>query len=99
MTESDLKDRIMRALRGVTDGYFWRQGATPYGRSGIADILGCWDGRFVAIEAKRPGAYTSPADGLRDSQWRFLRNIQSVGGLTLVTDDLDQVLSFIKENA
>lgn len=93
MTEADLKDRIMRVLRGVPDAYFWRQGATPYGRSGIADILGCWSGQMVAIEVKMPGNKPTPA------QCGFINNIKETGGLAFIAYTLDDVLDFIKEHS
>jgi hypothetical protein len=92
VTETDLKNRIMALLRTLPDSYFWRQGATPYGRAGVSDIIGCWDGQFVAMEVKVGDNKPTPA------QYNFLQNIKQTGGLTLVPYSLDDVHAFLKEN-
>lgn len=97
MTESALKDRIMKVLRNVPDSTWFRPGAGPYGKAGVADILGCVDGLFVAIEVKRPGAYSSPHDGLSGPQRNFLSNIDACGGYTAVIDSIDGAQKVVVE--
>lgn len=52
-----------------------------FGSSGTADRICCYQGRFVAIEVKRPGA-----NGKRDPeptalQWKRIGEVQGAGGV------------------
>jgi len=55
--------------------------ASGYGRSGIPDILACYNGGFVAIECKTVG--NSPTA----LQERELKRIEAAGGETWVIDE------------
>jgi len=68
VTESKIKSEICRTLRrgGALPVVIW-QG--PMSRKGISDVLVCLDGRFVAVEVKRPGGKASP------EQQRFIRDV------------------------
>lgn len=83
-------------------GFFWRAGQTTafyrpeLGRmtkqrgvgyiDGIADILGILKGgRFFACEVKRPGGKMRPDQAL------FLKEIESRGGVALVTRSVDEL--------
>jgi hypothetical protein len=94
MTEAALKDRAMEYLRAAYPRYslFWRQGASPFARSGIADILGVIDGVPVALEAKQPGRYKDPGDGLSPVQKRFATSFLLAGGVFIVFDDPRRLL-------
>lgn len=60
----------------------------PIGLSGKADILGIMkDGRFLAIEVKRPSGV------LTDAQVEFLFNIKKNGGIALVARSLDDIIN------
>lgn len=65
--------------------------ASNYMPVGIPDILACYNGRFIAIEVKRPGRLngTSPAQRLQ------LDNIVRAGGYGLVTDNVDAVITLL----
>jgi hypothetical protein len=90
MTETALKNAAMKKLAAwYPGGFFWRQGATPYGRAGIPDILGVIDGVAVALEAKQPGRYAWPTDGLTASQKLFSEKFEDAGGIYIVFDCLD----------
>jgi glycine cleavage system H lipoate-binding protein len=66
-------------------------GDSPYQEVGISDILGCYLGRFVAIEFKTPGGELSRR------QKRFLEEVVRAGGYALVATSLDQVKELIRE--
>jgi len=51
------------------------------GRAGIPDIIGCLDGRFIAIECKAGKGTTTAL------QERELTRIQNAGGLALVVNE------------
>lgn len=53
-----------------------------YGRSGIPDVVGCWEGRFFAIECKAPGKLNNTTA----LQEREITNINEAGGIAFVYD-------------
>ena len=55
---------------------------------GISDIIGMWDGRFVAIEVKRPGEKVKP----NSNQDLFLDNVRRHKGIAIVADNLYTVM-------
>lgn len=69
------------------DGKFRKAPAT-----GVSDILGILkNGRFLAIEVKRPGGKATP------EQLEFIENINSNGGLAFVADNLDKVIEILEK--
>jgi hypothetical protein len=58
---------------------------TGYGVRGIPDFVGCYKGRFFAIEAKRLGGKPKPWQDL------VMRAITLAGGLVIVADCLENV--------
>lgn len=56
-----------------------------YGIRGIPDIIGCYKGRFFAIEVKAPGGKPKPWQNL------IMDLIRKAGGLCIVADNLDTV--------
>lgn len=53
-----------------------------YGRSGIPDVVGCWKGRFFAIECKAEGK----GGNVSPLQERELKKINDSGGIAFVYD-------------
>lgn len=98
MDESALKRELVRRLQAAyPGGLFWRPGQGPYsGRAGAPDIHGLIRGRFVGIEAKAPGRYKDPADGMSPSQAKFGEDIQRAGGVYIVTDNADTCMEEVK---
>lgn len=56
-----------------------------YTRKGIPDILGCYKGRFFALEVKAPSKFPSPW------QIRELAGIDLAGGLAQVVYSVEEV--------
>jgi len=52
-------------------------------KKGVADVIGCFKGRFIAVEIK------IGTDRLSDEQEGFMRNIEHVGGKAIVAKDLE----------
>jgi hypothetical protein len=52
-----------------------------YGRAGIPDDIGCYRGRFIAIEYKANGGKPTAL------QLRELQNIRESGGIALIIDE------------
>ena len=65
-------------------------GDNPFQEVGIPDILGCYRGRAVAIEAK------TPAGQLSVKQRLFLKEWGEAGGHILVATSLSHVMRFIE---
>jgi len=54
---------------------------------GISDIIGVWNGRFIAIEVKRPtGGIVSP------EQNAFIMRIKQAGGIAFIARSVDDVI-------
>ncbi|MCI0657914.1 MAG: VRR-NUC domain-containing protein [Acidobacteria bacterium] len=79
MKERDLQDSVLSRLR-LLGGWWVKTQATVRGGRGTPDILGCWHGRFVAIEMKAPGKKARPL------QRYVLEWIRDSGGLAFVVD-------------
>jgi hypothetical protein len=61
-----------------------------FGEKGISDILGCSpDGKFVAIEVKKPGGKPTP------EQWDFIDAVKRNQGIAFVAYSLDDVMRTI----
>lgn len=58
-----------------------------FGASGVPDIIACWRGRTLAIEAKAPGKRSNTTE----MQKRQLAEIAAAGGIALVVDDVAQL--------
>lgn len=78
--EKKVKDKVKKILDAL-ECYYFMPATHGYGRSGVPDIVGCYKGRFFAIECKANGGKTT---ALQD---RELRRIEKVGGGQLVVDE------------
>jgi hypothetical protein len=56
------------------------------GEKGVSDLIGCYQGRMIAIEIKRPGGKPS------QDQVNFIAAVNHAGGLGFVTDNVDTVI-------
>ena len=87
--EAKVKAQIRRWLdaRGI---WYCMPIGTGLGRSGVPDFVCCWNGRFLAIEAKAPGKETNTTT----HQKRELAAVQAAGGIAVVasnTNVLDDI--------
>jgi hypothetical protein len=82
---------ITNAIRGLLKSlgvWHWKQWQGPMSQpKGVADILGIFDGRFLAIEVKRHGGQ------LRPKQQRFIDRVRIEGGIAFVARSVDDVIS------
>lgn len=58
--------------------------------AGTADIIGCYDGRFFALEVKAPGGK------LTARQAAFLEEIREMGGIAAVVRSVDDAIEALK---
>lgn len=91
MTESEIK-RLICDWITAAGGLVWlhaRNGRikkSKYLKPGIADILGVWKSRPLAIEVKKPNGKVS------DEQTAFLTDFNARGGIAFVARDLGDVI-------
>ena len=78
LTESQITKQIRDVLNACRIFHWkhWQGGMTSI--KGIADILGIYQGRFLAIEVKRPGLKPT------SDQQAFLENVNEAGGIGFV---------------
>ena len=74
--ESAIVARIQKRLK-LTGGWFIKVHGGAFQAAGVPDILGCFKGRFVAFEVKRPGCKPTKL------QLYVIGRIQTAGGLGL----------------
>lgn len=85
-TEADITKAI-RQLLNTLGIWHWKQWQGPMSQpKGVSDLLGCYKGRMVAIEIKRPGRKPTP------HQERFLAQVRNEGGIAFWADSLDTVI-------
>ena len=77
--------RDIRKLLKQHGGFFYKAWQGPMSASGVADLIGVFDGKPVAIEIKGPNGRLSPA------QEKFLRRWKQAGGVSLVARDVKSV--------
>jgi hypothetical protein len=78
--ESKVKAKIKTILKAY-GAYYAMPIGTGYGSSGIPDFLVCFNGEFLAIEAKAGKGKTT---ALQDKN---LREIENAGGRTLIINE------------
>jgi Holliday junction resolvase len=80
--ESKVKDKLRKYLSQLGI-YHFMPPANGFGRAGIPDVIGCYNGQFVAFECKAGKGKTTAL------QERELRNIQSAKGWAFVITELN----------
>lgn len=63
----------------------YRKNISPYRIKGVADILGIYRGKFLAIEVKSEKGYPTPAQS-----W-FIEKVKSEGGIAFIARSIDDV--------
>ena len=92
MMERDVVADIKKYLITlVGDIFFWKEHGGPYGTSGIPDIICCYKGRFLGLEAKLPGGK------LTELQKRTLDKINAAGGIARRVQSVDDVKVIIAQ--
>lgn len=68
------KDDICKYLDTLQRCWYFRTFTAGFGKSGVADIIGCFSGRFFSIEVKREGKH------LTVLQWKRVSETTAAGG-------------------
>lgn len=77
----ELEKHIETKIKGYLDSlgaYYVKTHGSVYSRAGTPDIIACINGRFIAIEVKRPGGVVSQL------QRANLKLIEQAGGVAFV---------------
>lgn len=92
MLEKDIVVAIKRYLGTLGDDvFFWKESGGPYGTSGVPDIICCYKGRFLGLEAKLPGGR------LTALQKQALEKINRAGGIARRVESVDDVKAIIAQ--
>jgi Holliday junction resolvase len=78
--EAKVKKVVVQQLKGMGAYYFYPV-TGGYGRSGVPDIVGCYEGLFFGIECKAGKNKPTPL------QEKNLKEISEAGGLALVVNE------------
>lgn len=105
VTERQLQEEIRLALGSIPGLVLWRnnvgEAMVDYGRGNIrplvyglapgsADLIGCYRGRFVALEIKTPSGKQSK------EQQRFQRCVERNGGVYLMPRSVTQAVELVE---
>ncbi len=88
--ESRLVSKILKNIRSQ-GGWWFKTHGSPYQMSGLPDLIGCHDGRFVALEVKMPGKET---DTSPRQEWTMKR-IKGAGGVVAVVSSVHGALGVL----
>lgn len=85
--EAKVKKKVVAHLKNLGAYYFYPV-TGGYGKSGVPDIIGCFEGRFFGIECK--AGKNKPTE----LQKKNLKDIELAGGIAMVVneDNIDQVV-------
>ena len=94
--EKKVKTKVVAILKELGAYYFYPI-TGGYGASGVPDIVGCYKGRFFAIECKAGGGKTT---ALQDKN---IAQIIAQGGLAIVVnednmEDVNELLRHIERS-
>jgi Holliday junction resolvase len=78
--ESKVKQQVKTILNDL-GAYYFMPATGGYGRSGVPDFVGCYLGRFFALECKANGGTTTTL------QQREIKRIIDAGGYASVVDE------------
>ena len=78
--EAKVKKKVVEQLKKIGAYYFYPM-THGYGKSGVPDIVGCYQTKFFGIECKAKGNKPTPL------QQQNLTQITQAGGIALVIDE------------
>lgn len=94
--EARLSQRIATALR-KEGALVIKIAGGMYQTPGLSDLFAIVDGRFFAIEVKRPKADGGPGceKGLTDKQWIFLERVKDAGGISGCVESVEEAVEMV----
>ena len=88
-TEKSITAAIRRYLKSI-GAKVEKQHGGRFGKSGVPDLLGCYQGRALALEVKRPGGKPTPLQLKELSEW------QQSGAITAKVESVEDVKKLIE---
>jgi Holliday junction resolvase len=85
--ETKIKDYLFQ--KGI---YHFKVHGSKFMPAGIPDIVCCFNGSFLGIEVKRPGAKNEQSAQQKVHE----RNIVKSGGTYLLVDSLEEVVDYVE---
>lgn len=82
----------MAYLKALKGAFFYRHAGGQYGTSGVADIMGVYQGIPIAFEVKTPERIAR----VSDNQRRFLDKYIDAGGKAYIVTSVDDVRRWIE---
>ena len=107
VTEKAIETAILTYLNYLPKCFAWKNNSTgvydakrgcfrksknKFAINGVADILGVYHGRMLAIEVKKPGGKASK------EQLDFISRVNKLGGIAGVAISIDDVREIIKQD-
>lgn len=89
--EGRVKEAVKKYLKSI-GAYYYMPVSNGMGRVGAPDFICCWNGRMVAVETKAPGKIKNTTP----NQERELAAIRAAGGIAVVVDDVQQLISVLE---
>lgn len=87
-----LKGDPKKEIKGVGGWWLNVHGGSVYMPRGLPDIIGCYNGRFVAFEIKRPG---EKPRRIQEYTLRLLEEAGAVTGVVYSVNDVQSVIELI----
>ncbi len=78
---------MLRYLNDLPNGFFWK--SNDRFTVGVPDIIGCFNGHFIAIEVKKPG------EKPREIQKYWLNKIAESKGFSTWVDNIKDLKEFM----
>ena len=88
--ESLLQRQIIKHLRGMGAWVFNVHGS-PYQQVGVPDLLVGYQGRFYAMEVKKPGGILSPV------QAKVIEEIRASGSVAGRVESIEEAVKLLEE--
>ena len=63
----------------------FRTNHDPFRKKGVSDVLGIWQGKFLAIEVKTPRTYATK------EQKEFIEDVRANGGVAFIARSIEDV--------
>lgn len=90
------KDDICKYLDSIGAWYF-RPYMAGFGKAGVADIIGCYEGWFFSIEVKRAGKKPTPRQEARMAEIRATGGFACWGTAGKVIREMKAWLAIVEE--
>jgi len=88
--ETLLVNKIIKALK-ERGGYWLKVHGSPFQKRGVPDIVGCYEGYFIAFEVKLPGGSYDATE----LQLKNIRDILNANGMATVVRSVEEALKII----